>query len=278
MAIFRKPTNRPDPEVKEERPAVPQETPIHFHQPVRPSDHKKTGWVSPTYSVSRPAKLDAGILEANRCIGHHHEAAELEYYKVLRTQILRRSNGGGGVTVMVTSALPGEGKTLTAINLAFAFAREYEHTALLVDCDLKRQRIHEVLGIPSDKGLVDHLIDDCPIHELFVWPGVEKLTLVSGGKTVRDSSELLGSPGMKNLVHEMKNRYPERFIFFDVPPVLTSADPLAFAPFVDYILITVQAGETSLQDVKRATALLPSEKVLGFVMNRQQKSLMRLSN
>lgn len=270
MAIFRKSANRPDPEVKEERPAVPQEPSLHL---VRPADHEKTGWVSPAYSVSRSAKLDAGILEENRCIGHHHEAADLEYYKVLRTQILRRTKGGG-VSVMVTSALPGEGKTLTAINLAFAFAREYEHTALLVDCDFKRQRIHEVLGIPGDKGLVDHLIDDCPLQDLFVWPGVEKLTLISGGKTVRDSSELLGSPGMKNLVHEMKNRYPERFVFFDVPSLLTSADPLAFAPFVDYILIAVRAGETSLQDIRRATALLPSEKVLGFVMNRQQKSLM----
>ena len=123
---------------------------------------------------------------------------------------------------MVTSALPGEGKTLTAINLAFTFAKEFKQTALLVDCDLRQQQIHKVLGFPSEKGIVDYLLNDCPVQELFVWPGVEKLTVISGGKTVNDSSELLGSPGMKNLVADMKNRYPDRYVFFDVPPLLTS--------------------------------------------------------
>jgi non-specific protein-tyrosine kinase len=138
-----------------------------------------------------------------------------------------------------------------------------------VDCDLKRQQIHERLGYSSDKGLFDHLIDDAPLSELMVWPGVEKLTVISGGKTVKDSSELLGSLGMKNLVADMKTRYPGRYVFFDVPPLLTSADSLAFAPLVDYVLIVVQAGKTSLQDVNKALKLLPSEKILGLVMNRQ---------
>jgi non-specific protein-tyrosine kinase len=234
---------------------------------VRPLDQEKMGWVSPAYTKSRPVMLNARELAANRCIGYQLESPELEFYRVLRTHILQRT-AGGGVTVMVTSALPGEGKTLTAINLALTFAREYKQTALLVDCDLRRQRIHEVLGFPSDKGLVDHLIDDCPIQELFVWPGVEKLTVISGGKTVKGSSELLGSPGMKELVADMKSRYQDRYVFFDAPPVLTSADSLAFAPFVDYILLVVQAGSTSMQDVNKALKLLPGEKVLGLVMNR----------
>jgi non-specific protein-tyrosine kinase len=171
---------------------------------------------------------------------------------------------------MVTSANPGEGKTITAINLAFTFAREFKQTALLVDCDLKSQQIHERLGFASEKGLVDYLIDDAPLSDLIIWPGVEKLTVISGGNTVKDSSELLGSLGMKNLVVDMKNRYPDRYVFFDVPPLLTCADSLAFAPLVDYVLIVVQAGRTSLQDVNRALKLLPSEKILGLVMNRQQ--------
>src|SRR5208282_3508067 len=152
-------------------------------------------------------------------------------------------------------------------------AKEFKQTALLVDCDLRRQQIHQVLGFPSGKGIVDYLLNDCPIQELFVWPGVEKLAVISGGKTVQESSELLGSPGMKNLVMDMKNRYPDRYVFFDVPPLLTSADSLAFAPFVDYILVMVQAGQTSLQDVNRALRLLPAEKVLGLVMNRQKNAL-----
>ena len=235
---------------------------------LRPVDSEKMGWFSPSYVKSRSVKLNPQVLAENRCVGYQPVAPELEFYRVLRTHILQQT-GSKGNTVMVTSANPGEGKTLTAINLAFTFAREFKQTALLVDCDLKRQQIHERLGFSSEKGLVDYLIDDAPVSDLIVWPGVEKLTVISGGATVKDSSELLGSLGMKNLVMDMKNRYPDRYVFFDVPPLLTCADSLAFAPLVDYVLIVVQAGKTSLQDVNRALKLLPSEKILGLVMNRQ---------
>lgn len=248
-----------------------QEAPL-----VRPMDQEKMGYVSPSYTMSRSVTLNPQVLAANRCVGFNQDSREMEFYKVLRTQILQRTKGNGS-TIMVTSALPGEGKTLTSINLAFTFAKEFKQTALLVDCDLRRQQIHQVLGFPSEKGVVDYLLNDCPVHELFVWPGVEKLTVISGGKTVKDSSELLGSPGMKNLVADMKSRYPDRYVFFDVPPLLTSADSLAFAPFVDYILVAVQAGQTSLQDVNKALRLLPGEKVLGLVMNRQKNALKPIS-
>jgi non-specific protein-tyrosine kinase len=236
---------------------------------IRPLDTEKVGWFSPSYSNSRAVKLNPQILAENRCVGYQSEAPELEFYRVLRTHILQQT-GGKGNTIMVTSANPGEGKTLTSINLAFTFAREFKQTALLVDCDFKRQQIHERLGYSSEKGLADYLIDDAPFSDLMVWPGVEKLTVISGGKTVKDSSELLGSLGMKDLVADMKTRYPDRYVFFDVPPLLTCADSLAFAPLVDYVLIVVQAGKTSLQDVNRALKMIPSEKILGLVMNRQQ--------
>ena len=264
------------PATMEPQPATIDSRPIQEAPSVRPMDQEKMGYVSPSYTVSRSVTLNPQVLAANRCVGFQQDSREMEFYKVLRTQILQRTNGGGN-TVMVTSALPGEGKTLTAINLAFTFAKEFKQTALLVDCDLRQQQIHKVLGFPSEKGIVDYLLNDCPIQELFVWPGVEKLAVISGGKTVQESSELLGSPGMKNLVMDMKNRYPDRYVFFDVPPLLTSADSLAFAPFVDYILVTVQAEKTSLHDVNKALRLLPGEKVLGLVMNRQMNVLTDLS-
>jgi non-specific protein-tyrosine kinase len=264
------------PAIIEQQPAPVDSRPIEEAPTVRPMDQEKMGYVSPSYTISRSVTLNPQVLAANRCVGYQQDSREMEFYKVLRTKILQRTNGGGGNTVMVTSALPGEGKTLTAINLAFTFAKEFKQTALLVDCDLRQQQIHKVLGFPSEKGVVDYLLNDCPIQELFVWPGVEKLTVISGGKTVKESSELLGSPGMKNLVTDMKNRYPDRYVFFDVPPLLTSADSLAFAPFVDYILVMVQVGQTSLQDVNKALRLLPAEKVLGLVMNRQKNALAAL--
>jgi protein-tyrosine kinase len=262
----------PLPAIMEQQPAPVDSPPIQEAPSVRPMDQEKMGYVSPSYTISRSVTLNPQVLVANRCVGYQQDSREMEFYKVLRTQILQRTKGGGS-TVMVTSALPGEGKTLTAINLAFTFAKEFKQTALLVDCDLRQQQIHKVLGFPSGKGIVDYLLNDCPVQELFVWPGVEKLTVISGGKTVKESSELLGSPGMGDLVADMKNRYPDRYVFFDVPPLLTSADSLAFAPFVDYILVAVQAGHTPLQDVNRALRLLPGDKVLGLVMNRQKSAM-----
>ena len=226
------------------------------------------GWVSPSYIHSRAVRLNPEVVANNRCVAFFPNLPEMECYRILRTQILPRALEKGGNTLMVTSALPGEGKTLTAINLTFTIAKEFQPTVLLVDCDLRQQNIHKILGIPGEKGLVDYILDNSPVQDLIVWPGVEKMTLISGGKTIEGSSELLGSPRMKDLVAEMKKRYPDRYVIFDVPPVLSAADALAFAPWVDHVVMVVQAGKTPLPDVKRALEMLPREKILGIVLNR----------
>ncbi|MEN6350314.1 MAG: polysaccharide biosynthesis tyrosine autokinase [Syntrophomonas sp.] len=235
------------------------------------SDFKdKSGWISPNYSQSRTVQLNPFVMEKNRCVAMFSNKPEIDYYKVLRQQILRITEDLGGNTIMVTSTLPGEGKTLTAINLAFTFAREYEQTVLLVDCDLKKQNIHEVLGYESDKGLVNYLLSECEISDLIVWPSIEKLTIISGGKTIDQSSEVLGSPLMKELVTDMKNRYPERYIIFDVPPVFAGVDTMIFANLVDHILVVVEADKTPMPELKMALDMLPKEKIRGLILNRQQ--------
>ena len=170
------------------------------------TERRDAGWVSPDYTVSRGVTLDREKMAANRCVAFAPESLEVESYRVLRTRILHRAKRKGGNTVMITSALPGEGKTLTSINLALTFAKTFNQTVLLVDADLRMQNIHEIMGYESTKGLVEYLLDGCPVSELMVWPGVEKLTVISGGRTIGESSELLGSPGMATLVEEMKTR------------------------------------------------------------------------
>lgn len=231
-------------------------------------DKARAGFAAPTYTQSRHVELDRQLLADNRCVSIFPGTQENEQYKVLRTQILHYAREKGGNTIMITSAQPGEGKTLTAINLAFTFAKQFEQTVLLVDCDLRKQGIRKVLGFNNDKGLLDYLIDNEPLSDLMVWPGIDKLTLISGGRIVEESTELLGSPRMKDLVREMKTRYSDRFVFFDVPPVLAGADALAFAPLVDFIIIVVHAGTTTINDVQKTLELIPNEKVLGFVLNR----------
>jgi len=235
-----------------------------------PDEKDKIGWVSPSYNVSRSVTLDKNAILANRCVASLPNAPEVDHYRMLRTRILQAVQERGGNTVMITSALPGEGKTLTAINLALTFAKEFRQTALLVDCDLKKQDIHKTLDYKSDKGLVDHLLYDAPLSDLIFWPGIEKLTLLSGGKTISGSSEILGSQRMKDVVVDMRDRYPDRFVFFDVPPLLSGADALCFASLVDHILVVVQAGVTPMRDVNKALMLLPKEKVIGLVLNRQE--------
>ena len=229
---------------------------------------ERYGWFSPTYSQSKRIYLDPGVIAKNRCFAHLDNVPEMEAYRVLRTQIMQRTRGTGCNTIMVTSALPGEGKTITAINLAFTFAREFQHTVLLVDGDLRKQSIHKYLGYAGEKGLIDYLADSAPVSELIKWPGIEKISLISGGRSCQESAEMLGSPRMKELVSEMKSRYHERYIIFDVPPILSGAEALTFYPLVDYVIVVVQAGKTSMDDVKKALQFLPKEKILGFALNR----------
>jgi non-specific protein-tyrosine kinase len=231
-------------------------------------EKKKAGWISPHYSQSRTVHLDPGFIAENRCLAYLDEVPETEAYRVLRSQVLQRTRGSDCNTIMVTSALQGEGKTLTAINLAFSLAREFQHTVLLVDGDLRKQSIHKYLGCAGEKGLIDYLVDGSPVPELITWPGIEKMTFISGGRPYQESAEILGSPRMKELISDMKGRYPERYILFDIPPILTAADAHTFAPLVDQIIVVVQAGKTPIDDVKKAIKFLPKEKILGFALNR----------
>lgn len=241
-------------------------TPGSDREQKQAEDPDKMGRISPSYTVSRSIQLDPYVLLKNRCVAYQGETPEVDAYRILRTRIMHRADLSTCNTIMVTSALPGEGKTLTAINLALIFAKEFSQTVLLVDCDLRRQNIHEFLGYDAAKGLANYLVNGEPLSELIVWPGIEKLTLISGG-TLNVGSEFLASPGMKRLVQEMKHRYPERLVIFDVPPVLAGSDALAFAPLVDFVVMVVRAEQTSAKDVQKAVSLLPKDKLLGMVLN-----------
>lgn len=228
------------------------------------------GWHSPTYDQSRTIKLVPEITTSNRCIAFTDQPQVVDAYKVLRTQILQKMQILGGNSLMVTSAEPGDGKTTTAINLALTMAKEFQQTVLLVDCDLQQQDVHKQMGYESDRGLIDYLVDDCPVSELFTWPGIEKISVISGGRLIRESTELLGSPRMKELVSDMKLRYPDRFVIFDMQSISAGADALVFAPLVDHIIMVVQEGKTRISEVKRSAGMLPEEKLLGVLLNRHK--------
>lgn len=246
-----------------QKPLIPEE---HLMPQSSDTDDPVSG-CSPAYTASRSVTLNRDLLEKNRIVAMQSGRPETESFKLLRTRILHRMRENGWTTLMITSPAAGDGKTTVAINLAITFAREYNHTAILVDGDLRQQAVHKQMGYSASLGLADYLLNDRPMCDLIVWPGIEKLTVISGGRTIQNSTELLGSKQMKSLVDEMKSRYADRFIFFDVPPLLTVADAVAFSPMVDAVLMVIREGHTRMPDIDRALELVPSDKFLGYVMN-----------
>lgn len=235
---------------------------------VRPARGAEGDWAPPVYRHSQSCDPDLEVMEENRCMCFMQDAPELDYYKMLRAQIMRCTKAKGWNTIMITSALPDEGKTVTAINLSMTFAKAYNQTVLLVDCDLRQQKVYRYMGIASNLGIIDYLVDGCPLNEMIIWPRIEKMTIISGGRTVNESTELLGSPKMKALIEEMKTRYTDRYILLDAPPILNGADALTLASLVDGVVMVVEAGRTPLRGIQEALELLPKEKFLGFVLNK----------
>jgi non-specific protein-tyrosine kinase len=251
------------------QPLAPADPPVP--SPAQPVND----WKPPVYGESNRMDLDEQALVRNRCVCVQPDAKELEYYKVLRTKIQFLTRQKGLNTVMVTSAREAEGKTLTCINLALTFAKTFNQTVMLVDGDLRRQSIHRAMEYASGVGLVDYLLQERPLKDIVIWPGIEQMTIISGGRVVSNSAELLSSPRMKALVAEMKTRYEDRYVLFDSAPVLSGADAMALAAHVDCVVMVVEEGRTSLQEVKKAISMLPADKLLGFVLNRQKKPMTR---
>jgi protein-tyrosine kinase len=125
-----------------------------------------------------------------------------------------------------------------------------------------------MLGFAQRQGITDHLLDDVPVDELMLHPGIDRLVLIPGGSPVINSSELLSSPKMARLLDELKHRYRDRIVLFDLPPVLSHDDAMAFARFVDCALLVVEEGETRVEDVRRAIEYLSPTNILGVVLNR----------
>lgn len=224
-----------------------------------------------SYTITRTVAVDPEVMRRNRLLAGSGEveAAVAEGYKLLRTHILQRTKAEGRNILMITGPRQGEGKTVTAINLAISIAQEVNQTVLLVDADLRLPSVHRCFGIRGGEGLVDHLTAGVPISELLIHPeGLTKLVLLPGGRSAGRAAELINSPLMGELVQDLKHYYPNRYVLFDLPPLLTYADALAFAPLMDGIIVVVEAGKTSREDIERCQEMLKKFNLLGFVLNK----------
>ncbi|SPP66224.1 CpsD/CapB family tyrosine-protein kinase [Nitrospira lenta] len=227
--------------------------------------------VPPPIVYTRTKTLDVpiSVLRQRRVMAAYDKGPFVDAFKILRTQVMHRLREKGWNVLGITSPGDGEGKTLTAVNLAVSLAMESTQTVLLVDANLRNPSIHDVFGLKDCPGLADYLLDDVPVENLLVHPGIGRFVLLPGGRAIQNSTEILTSPKMLALVEEFKHRYPSRIVIFDLPPLLQTADVLAFSPYTDALLLVVEEGKTSAGDVQRAFSLVKdSRPVLGTVLNK----------
>jgi exopolysaccharide/PEP-CTERM locus tyrosine autokinase len=220
------------------------------------------------YTQTRAVSVSPSVLRDRRIVAALESNPFSDAYKILRTQVLQRMRENGWNLLGITSPGGGEGKTLTAVNLAVSLAMEVSQTVLLVDADLRSPSIHTMFDLKRGRGLVDHLLDQTPVADLLVHPCIQRLVLLPGGRPMAGSSELLTSPPMRTLVNELKHRYTSRIVLFDLPPLLNSADVLAFAPLIDTLLLVVEAGRTQVEDVERSLSLMSEVPIVGTVLNK----------
>lgn len=189
-------------------------------------------------------------------------------YKLMRTQVLQRLDQLDASTLAILSASSSEGKTLTALNLAIAVAAELGRTALLVDFDLRNPSVHKRLGFEPEVGVEACLQSGRAAQDVIVRvAGYPRLSIMPARDPVEHSSELLASQRAANLVAELRGRYADRIVIFDLPPVLQSDDALAFSRWVQAGLFVIAEGRTQREEVAGAFTLVRELPMIGTVLN-----------
>ena len=188
-----------------------------------------------------------------------------EQYRSLRTRIKRVENGRAVRLIVITSPNKGDGKSVTAANLAITMAQEFQQRVLLVDADLRRPAVRDLFGIPDGPGLVDVLVGAVDLNEALVHLPEYNVTLLPAGTTPTHPAELLGSATMRRVLDTLRSRFDR--ILIDMPPVAPLADLHVVAPLADGLLMIVRAGVTPKPAIEGALAGLDTSKVLGLVLN-----------
>ncbi|MFW8601099.1 CpsD/CapB family tyrosine-protein kinase [Desulfobacterota bacterium M19] len=198
-----------------------------------------------------------------------------ENIRHLRNRILHPPSGGPALRrVMVTSALPGEGKSMLCANLAISMAQGLEQHALLVDCDLRRSSLAQMLAVNNSQGLSNFLQHDRELGEVILQTELQKLALLPSGPRPMNPAELLDSKRVGEMFDELSNRYDDRFIIIDTPPLPMAAETTVLAKQVDGIIIVVRWGKAAREQVRQMTENLKKDKVIGVVFNAFERNIL----
>lgn len=227
---------------------------------------------------SRLVHIDMAGIKARGIVTPSDPRSQVaDEFRVIKRPLIANAKGKGAAPIpnpnliMVTSALPGEGKTFTAINLAMSIAMELDSTVLLVDADVARPAILSTLGLKPAKGLLDVLLDESlDLGSVLLKTNVEKLTLLPSGTPHPRATELLASGAMNRLLLEMASRYSDRIIIFDSPPLLLATESPVLASHMGQVVIVTEAEKTTHSTIKDAVAKVGDGPVKLMMLNKSK--------
>ncbi len=197
-----------------------------------------------------------------------------EQFRIIKRPLLTKAFSSSeaiknGNVIMVASSLTGEGKSFCAVSLAMSIASEMDHRVLLVDADVARPSIPDILGFGTEKGLLDVLLEkELDISDVMLQTNVDKLTLVTAGTQHLHATELLASQGMEQLLDELAQRYHDRVVIFDSPPLLLTSEARVLAARMGQIVMVVEAEKTTQQSFKEALSQIESYSSINLIYNK----------
>ncbi len=199
-----------------------------------------------------------------------------EEYRVIKRPIIKNAFGASAEhidnanIVVVTSSLPGEGKSFNAVNLAMSVVMEMDYTVMLVEADVAKPAVTKYLGIERyERGLVDYLMQDgARLQDYILHTDIPKLTVLPSGRNNSRYSELLSSQNMRNLVRELSQRYSDRLVIIDAPPLLLTHDAVTIAGYAGQVAFVIESGKTEHATAKEAINLLDQDQTIGVILNK----------
>ena len=224
----------------------------------------------PFLHVDHEALREAGLIAPD-----YHEHLLANQYRDIKRPLIAHAFGKratqieSGNLIMVSSAVPGEGKTFTSINLALSMAQERDHEVLLVDADVAKPHTSEMFGASDEKGLLDLLEDpSIPIESLILPTDVDGLSILPAGRPRHSATELLASAAMEQVVATLSQRSKGQIVIFDSPPLLLTSEAKVLSDFAGQVVIVVSAESTPQDAVEAALALLDENKAVNLVLNQ----------
>tara|TARA_R110000772_G_scaffold231560_1_gene342330 strand:- start:1077 stop:1928 length:852 start_codon:yes stop_codon:yes gene_type:complete len=221
----------------------------------------------------------AALAERGYLIDNGTRKSIKDEFRQIKRKLLNNAFGNASKTlhhsnlIMVSSAKPNEGKTFVAINLALSIALEQDKTVLLIDADVLRPSVVRELGVEEKPGLIEYLLGKSEkVSDIIYNTDIDKLKLIPAGKPHHLSNELLASEKMATFANELANRYPDRIVIFDCPPLIGVTETLVLASLMGQGIIVVEESKTSIADIQAATRHLNEDLALGLVLNKAIRS------